>query len=531
MVVSMTGVGLGTALEFPMDSAVARTDRGRGRSAQTSKLVNVANFILAVRDSGYRSTSASVAEFVDNAIQAEATSIRIEIHLGAHREHPIEILVADNGTGMTPAVMATAISFGGSTRFEDRTSLGRYGMGLPNGAVSRARRLDVYSWRRQRAFTAHIDLDELLDTSASPVRVESVDKPEFAPDWPQGTLIRLRQCDRIEFKRPSSLVTRLREDLGRLYRRFLWKGLDLQVNGDPVRAIDPLLLGAAGPDGYARQFGDDLHYRVSTPQGQGRVTVRFSEIAVERLRGLPNKEKRVLGISGAPNVSIMRADREIERGWHFMGTKRHEHYDDWWRCEISFDPILDEAFGVTFTKQGIAPTEVLSELLSRDIESIARALNARVRRRFEHAKLAGPLNAAERQAASVDSSLPTLPERHDALPAGVNDLVGLPEVGNSGSDPYIIRVADLSGTQAFQMFVTSSRLIMVLNARHPLFRDIIGPLLQSDAGTHHDLAKNITLAVLAAARTEASIPVPSQRVVAADLRSQWGNVLATFLNA
>ncbi len=59
----------------------------------------------------------------------------------------------------------------------------------------------------------------------------------------------------------------------------------------------------------------------------------------------------------------MRAGREIDRGWYFMGGKRKENYDDWWRCEISFDPSLDELFGVTHSKQEIRPTEALTSIL------------------------------------------------------------------------------------------------------------------------------------------------------------------------
>ena len=33
------------------------------------------------------------------------------------------------------------------------------------------------------------------------------------------------------------------------------------------------------------------------------------------------------------------ANREIDFGWFFMGNKRRENYDDWWRCEVKFEPV------------------------------------------------------------------------------------------------------------------------------------------------------------------------------------------------
>ncbi len=42
-------------------------------------LVNFQNFIVATRDSGYKSTASALAELVDNAIEAAATKVEIQI--------------------------------------------------------------------------------------------------------------------------------------------------------------------------------------------------------------------------------------------------------------------------------------------------------------------------------------------------------------------------------------------------------------------------------------------------------------------
>ena len=98
------------------------------------------------------------------------------------------------------------------------------------------------------------------------------------------------------------------------------------------------------------------------------------------------KEKREIGISNAAGVSIVRSNREIDYGWHFMGSKRKENYDDWWRCEIKFDPNLDELFGITHTKQQISPSDYLKEILNPELELIAKTLNARGKRKSPEAK-------------------------------------------------------------------------------------------------------------------------------------------------
>ena len=65
---------------------------------------------------------------------------------------------------------------------------------------------------------------------------------------------------------------------------------------------------------------------------------------------MTNEEKRFFGITQNAGMSILRAGREIDFGWFFMGGKRKENYDNWWRAELSFDPALDELFGVTSYK-------------------------------------------------------------------------------------------------------------------------------------------------------------------------------------
>ena len=71
------------------------------------------------------------------------------------------------------------------------------------------------------------------------------------------------------------------------------------------------------------------------PSVTGIVRVRFSELPVAQWSRLSNEEKRARGITKCAGVSVVRAGREVDYGWFFLGEKRRENYDDWWRCEIS----------------------------------------------------------------------------------------------------------------------------------------------------------------------------------------------------
>src|SRR3989338_3395296 len=91
-------------------------------------LVAVDRFIQATRDSGYKGTSSAIAELVDNALQADATKVIITIVPDEiDDDGSLKVEIVDNGAGMDRPTLQEALRFGGTTRFNDRTGLGRYG--------------------------------------------------------------------------------------------------------------------------------------------------------------------------------------------------------------------------------------------------------------------------------------------------------------------------------------------------------------------------------------------------------------------
>jgi hypothetical protein len=112
-------------------------------------IVRQDQFIKATRDSGYKGTDSAMSELIDNSIQAGATRVDIKMlsveqeQVGPGRRampRVVEIGFADNGKGMDGELLRRAVRFGDSNRFDDRSGLGRFGMGLPNASVSQCLR-------------------------------------------------------------------------------------------------------------------------------------------------------------------------------------------------------------------------------------------------------------------------------------------------------------------------------------------------------------------------------------------------------
>ena len=126
------------------------------------ELIEPRNLLLAIRETGYRSFAHTLAELIDNSIQANSSDISIDI-TGVDGGR---IIVVDNGEGMTVDGLRVALQFGGSSRFNDRRGLGRFGMGLPTSSLSISRRVDVsFTWQTQES-VRHVvlDLDALHDS-------------------------------------------------------------------------------------------------------------------------------------------------------------------------------------------------------------------------------------------------------------------------------------------------------------------------------------------------------------------------------
>ncbi len=426
-------------------------------------------FIEATRDTGYRSTAAAVAELVDNSIQAEARHVHIFVNDGPDG---ISVSVLDDGTGMDAATLRLALQFGGSKRFADRSGLGRFGMGLPNASVSQARRVEVVTWRAPTAcIESHLDVDDIADGSVNEVpTVRRATFPKWAEKWRRysGTLVTWQKCDRIDNRRVSTVARKLHEPLGRIFRNFIWGGVKIAVNGEAVVGIDPLFLHKATPLCGAATVGDPLTFEVQVPGQPGKtslVRVRFSELPIDKWHDMPVEEKRRHGIVDGAGLSILRAGREVDYGWWFFGSKRRENYDSWWRGELAFEPDLDELFAITHSKQGINPVQELREILTPDLEAVARQLNGRVQRAF------GALKGAPETAATVK-----LPVKSELAGKSAVARNGGAEGTNSGrpavkakEQEYQVALKSLGGKDFFTATSTRGKWTITINRDHPFY--------------------------------------------------------------
>lgn len=501
---------------------------------KTRNIVSLEHFIEAARDAGYTSITTALAELIDNSFEAEAASVKIDFEISNDGEMSVSIV--DDGRGMTPTILELALQFGGTTRFNSRAGAGRYGMGLPNSSLSQARRVEVVTWKNPKSpWKSYLDVDEITSGELKSIPKTRRAAPSFA-NTQSGTIVIWKKCDRIIFKNEKIFLAKIRRSLGRLFRKQLWAGKEITVGGEIVKPVDPLFLHSDQTEN-ATPFGPNIRYEIDvpgTPNVTSVVTVQFVELPLEKWHALSNEEKQVRGISKGAGISVVRAGREIDHGWFFMGKKRKENYDDWWRCEISFEPELDEVFGVTNTKQGIRPQELIKSILSADLEQVAHTLNSRVRTRYAAVRAQIDRTLGERIASRRDHLLEP-PKSGFRSDENLTAYGFQPAFSGTHQKLELIRglsyrfeTKRITDQSFFVPLLTEQEIVVLVNENHPFYECIYSPSVRLSS-QDSKLFQHLELTLLAAARAECTLSPTDKRSVIRTMREEWSKVLATFL--
>lgn len=332
------------------------------------------------------------------------------------RNHISEIAFLDDGCGMDEETLGGCLAFGFTTNSQ-REGMGRFGVGLPQASMYACPRVEVYSWQEDNGIKeckkVYLDMNGVKsgeETSLADPILEAIpdeyrkyikykftrDEKDVQADFSkQGTLVIWRNCDRVNPKTVPFLFDRLDLELGRRFRYFIENKesnirlisknteKDIMPN-DPLLLMDNnIVLGNINkpgeielrnnkdytvplfepytneicPDGvidFPVKYNDPMTGEIK----DGKVKIRFSRVKSEfydksALSQDPGSTKMGKYVKKLEGISIVRANREIDFGNFDFYDITNEPQHRWWGCEISFEPYLDEAFGVANNKQHV----------------------------------------------------------------------------------------------------------------------------------------------------------------------------------
>jgi hypothetical protein len=450
--------------------------------------------IQSLRDVGYDNTTSALCEHVDNAIQAGASEIRVFFRqTGKQPNQQIDAMVYDDGHGMPPSVLRVATAFGGSMNYGNRTGIARFGMGMKTAALSMSPIMELYSWQEPGAiYNMTLDVEAIGKERANLVGLPEptllTELPDEVADFfrkpmsyptdrteqkllaganedltdrlgRSGTIVYMPACDRLSFATARTLVDHAVKEMARIYRRAIAHGVKLYINNRIVEAFDPTY---SMPSARHVRFLEEAHAKQSNLV-QSRViqiplrergsetapiTVKIYKLPIEEWTNLPNQTKRnQLHIFNGLTVSILRNDRELFAGPMPNLTTRHS-VTHWYRIQIDFPGLLDEAFGVSANKQGARPKNYVVEAIKDAIGGEITTLNDEIKRfQGQQAAARNPAqqSTSEIQASETDSfqqnplAIPP-PDEEAQLDANLRGLATLLRRDNESEEDAFQRV-------------------------------------------------------------------------------------------
>ena len=413
-------------------------------SQLTAPLIRPDTALESLRDAGYSLTDA-LGEIVDNSIQGSARSVRLDWTLEKVSRGPTStrtrtevrsLAVADDGAGIPEDILAKTLTLGFSTRYNDRTGIGRYGVGFKLATISQCRRLEVYTrpaflhaafdaeteeWTPSdpnvdgRVFSSYLDLDEIASGAQEAYEVrDDVPIPEeyaalMVDDDGQpttGTLIVWKKLDRVNEQGAFSetvgeRLKPLEYFLRRAYRYYIDGGLEIYVPGresplapyDPAFQLDNPEVDDLVPNGVSMvgEVVEEGSFTVDGEPVRWRVTLTPEVTRLKRGGGGtegPDDDKQFVPLYIPDNqgkLSFLRWDREISYTIvpKMLPSDKHDpsrNLDRFIAIEVWFPPALDEYFRVRHIKRGVEPVDKLRTKLRQTLEKPVRTARERIRK-------------------------------------------------------------------------------------------------------------------------------------------------------
>ncbi len=552
-------------------------------------IIQVDTALESMRDSGFDLTAAA-GEPIDNSIEAGASFIRVLTRYGDKKQSIDEIAFADNGEGIEPAIVAHVLSMGYSTRYGQRGSLGRFGVGLKLAGLSLGKRIDIYTKRtgNPAIWHAYLDLSEITSGSQTHIIAEQVDTwPAEYKDimvghdgqqFSSGTLVIYRKIDRLPAggHYGTSLdqkLSELRTFIARTYRDFLDQSLVIELNGRAVTLLDPLFL-KDNPRIIERYKPEDLRGTVLdeddieiTDGNEIHVTVTIVPVEFRWEEGLGGAKDRQgrdirefqISRENAGKVSMVRNGREINYDIvPRLLPAGIDKIDRYIGIEVRFPAVLDEFFQVRNVKRGAVPVDKLREELRKWLDRPIRAARREIRRHWGEVEMHKQAKEAEHQAAAEAAARAeqTAPkgqagrdytdEETERIIAELLQDLGVREDPQQAAQvrqqikdkPMILVDGSWPGKEIFEVTHLNGKAIVRLNHRHPFIRDIYDALKAAGNGAGEELSteefgdlvrktkRGLDVLFLAYAKGENMHPDPTEFD---DLRSYWGQFTQSYL--
>lgn len=472
--------------------------------------------ITGLRDTGY-DFNTSLADIVDNSIDAQATAIDIRIDLKTNGE-PF-VTVADNGCGMTFDGLIDGMKYG-STEKKDPKRLGKFGLGLKTASTAFCRKLSVISKSKKEDpfYMATWDLDLVARNNKWELQVfEEKDIPPFYLNYirqysgdSHGTLVIWDKIDRMSTGKITKSTTKTYSDkfynyATMIYHRFIDINDDrapnvvMKLNGELLLPFDPFCLKEMRADDTGT-----LLLASKEKECEMIMTDGSTHSAKFKLNGyvLPYKDdfsseearKNARITNKNMGFWVYRENRLIAAG-DWLGLRVSEPHDSLCRIEFSFDHELDAAFKIDIKKSKINLSPDLQEWLDVWSRPIQQTAQKRYRGK-ESKKIADSQDISHVEAdksitrKEQETVLATISINNEAPQKPGTAVVNVENSSTIGKDPLVIRITVPEETDPGVTIIPKENLedgvlwmptfknshhAVMINSTHPFYQKVYYP--------------------------------------------------------
>jgi hypothetical protein len=555
-------------------------------------VIKTGHALKSLRDSGY-SIEAALGEVIDNSIEAKANVINIHLIDGKNKEYKKcvkEIVVIDDGQGMSPELLQYYPQVGFSTRYMRTDTIGKYGVGAKLAALNFAKRFDVWSRTSENGkwYHTYFDLDETLKKEekgeelmlAVPVLKRLPSHIFKLTDNTSRTIVNWTKIDRLEDGRYTENFDQLRvhieKEISRIFRYFLDGGISIRLNKSILLPFDPLfLMNDTYNDLILRKyykkkednkFQNHYHARIIAEE---KVTLGIND-AVLKITLYPKEVLRKRGLGGDVLAKKLRIN-DSQGIISFVRNYREVSYtnvprifptgvqppDRFIGIEVSFLPKMDESFGVRNVKRGVEPhgelRKKIRNLLKKYIPQARKLINdawsvaaAEDKIKFgEHNAITNAVKTANKTLTNGPVKDVSEEEEKTALEELALDVVGNNQdekkqyLSQIKDAPFIIESVSFPGNQFIDITHLSHQIIIKINTRHRFYKEVWEPiksLSELDAGnvTGEEALKIVkrtdealSLLIVAYAKAESMSTNPIDEY--SDLTNHWGHFMNSLL--
>lgn len=557
--------------------------------------------ILDLQNNGYKNSVYAIAEIIDNSIQAEAKKIDVVIINNTTLSSSIsEILIIDDGTGMDQSEFSKALMMNSGSRGGAKQGLGKYGQGLPNSSISQTKRVEVYTSKEGVTHYNYIDLDEIFESQEPFLpEIEKVDKVniplisktklELAKS---GTIVRWVKPNKINPKTTRLLIENTEKLISRIFRYYL---NGFEENGKQVKTeinihvydfngkeygfnralsrldilpFDPMFLMENTI--MKHEFKKHSHptnvlhakakktFKIESVNANNEAEDHEAEIEIlfsyvkskERFRdgggngkaeknfGDLYKKRKIKGSRGYDNISIVRANREIDCGDFGFLPEGLREIDRWWSVEIRTNADIDSIIGIDNKKQQAANIKSLDgnedhddheilKFISETITANRKTMTDIISEQWSKYQAEPNPNKPESEGTKKPPTQPLGPtepdEEHDASDLTTDkdrkelydwlkeryenlteeEIWSKVEWAFSISDTYIFVYSNLGDTALYDYQVYGTKILIEINLNHSFYKKFIVQLESEDEnGLDNKKIRSIRLLICSFVKAE-----------------------------